>query len=142
MINFAFIDVEVHALDVVITASWLESVCQEENQFLGEINFVFCNDEYLLEINRSYLDHDFYTDVITFDYSEEGYLSGDVFVSVERVIDNAVVFDTSFLNELHRILVHGLLHLAGYKDKNDDEKKIMRSKEDYYLLSHVSRGTF
>lgn len=142
MIAFSFIDVEVSALDMVNVSSWLESVCKEEMKEVGDINYIFCNDEYLLEINRSYLDHDYYTDVITFDYSEGLCLSGDVFVSVDRVIENAKDFNVSFLIELLRVIVHGILHLAGYKDKLKDDKKLMRFKEDYYLLNYVPRETF
>lgn len=142
MIAFSFIDVEVSALDMVNVSSWLESVCNEEMKEVGDINYIFCNDEYLLEINRSYLDHDYYTDVITFDYSEGLCLSGDVFVSVDRVIENAKDFNVSFLIELLRVIVHGILHLAGYKDKLKDDKKLMRFKEDYYLLNYVPRETF
>jgi probable rRNA maturation factor len=109
---------------------------------VGDINYVFCNDEFLLEINRSYLDHDYYTDVITFDYSEGSCLSGDVFVSIDRVMENAGDFNVSFLSELSRVIVHGVLHLAGYKDKHKDDEQLMRSKEDYYLLNYVPRETF
>jgi probable rRNA maturation factor len=142
VIAFSFIDVEVSALDMVNVSSWLESVCKEEMKEVGDINYIFCNDEYLLEINRSYLDHDYYTDVITFDYSEGLCLSGDVFVSVDRVIENAKDFNVSFLIELLRVIVHGILHLAGYKDKLKDDKKLMRFKEDYCLLNYVPRETF
>ena len=142
MIAFSFIDVEVSGLDMVNVSSWLGSVCKEEMKEVGDINYIFCNDEYLLEINRAYLDHDYYTDVITFDYSEGLCLSGDVFVSIERIMENAKNFNVSFLNELCRVIVHGMLHLAGYKDKLKDDEQLMRSKEDYYLLKYVSRETF
>ena len=142
MIAFSFIDVEVSGFDMVSVSSWLESVCKEETKEIGEINYIFCNDEYLLEINRSYLDHDYYTDVITFDYSEGLCLSGDVFVSIDRVMENSEDFNVSFLNELCRVIVHGFLHLAGYKDKFKDDEQLMRSKEDYYLLNYVPRETF
>lgn len=142
MIAFSFIDVEVSGLDMVNVSSWLESVCKEEMKEVGDINYVFCNDEFLLEINRSYLDHDYYTDVITFDYSEGSCLSGDVFVSIDRVMENAGDFNVSFLSELSRVIVHGVLHLAGYKDKHKDDEQLMRSKEDYYLLNYVPRETF
>ncbi len=142
MIAFSFIDVEVSGFDMVNVSSWLELVCKEEMKEVGDINYIFCNDEYLLEINRSYLDHDYYTDVITFDYSEGPCLSGDIFVSIDRVMENAKDFNVSFLNELCRVVVHGILHLAGYKDKLKDDEQLMRSKEDYYLLNYVPRETF
>ncbi len=142
MIAFSFIDVEFSGFEMVNVSSWLESVCKEEMKEVGDINYIFCNDEYLLEINRSYLDHDYYTDVITFDYSEGPCLSGDIFVSVDRVMENAKDFNVSFLNELCRVVVHGILHLAGYKDKLKDDEQLMRSKEDYYLLNYVPRETF
>jgi probable rRNA maturation factor len=142
VIAFSFIDVEVSGFDMVNVSSWLELVCKEEMKEVGDINYIFCNDEYLLEINRSYLDHDYYTDVITFDYSEGPCLSGDIFVSIDRVMENAKDFNVSFLNELCRVVVHGILHLAGYKDKLKDDEQLMRSKEDYYLLNYVPRETF
>ncbi len=142
MIEFSFIDVEVSGFDMTTISSWLESVCQEEKKEIGAINYIFCNDEYLLAINKTYLDHDYYTDVITFDYSVGACLSGDVFVSIDRVSENADVFKVSVLNELCRVMVHGVLHLSGYKDKLEDEEQLMRSKEDYYLLNYVSRETF
>lgn len=113
--------------------SWLDSVAQAENRSLSEIAFVFCSDDYLLDINQRFLAHDYYTDVITFDYSIESSISGDVFVSIDRVAENAAQVGVSFENELHRVLVHGVLHLLGYKDKTSEEKAVMTDKEDFYL---------
>ncbi len=113
--------------------NWLNSVIQEEGKHPGEINIIFCSDTYLLEMNKKYLNHDYYTDVITFDYSEKDIISGDIFISVDRVKENAQTYKQTFLNELNRVIVHGVLHLLGYKDKTEDEQKIMRQKEDYYL---------
>ena len=94
---------------------------------------MFCSDEHLLEMNRSYLEHDYYTDIITFDYVEENVVSGDLFISIDRVRDNAKTLGQSVREELHRVMVHGLLHLLGYHDKSKEEQVEMRSKEDYYL---------
>ena len=120
--------------DPMAAESWLEKVCQEENQNLGELSVVFCDDEYLLKINQDYLQHDFYTDIITFDYSDKDSISGDLFLSIERIAENAKNHDTNFQHELHRVMVHGLLHLLGYQDKEEEDQLIMRNKEDHYLL--------
>lgn len=113
---------------------WIYASMDLEKKVPGSINFIFCSDDYLLEINKKYLQHDTFTDIITFDYSvSDGPISGDVFISIDRVKENAKQFQTPFVNELHRVMIHGVLHLAGYKDKTSEEKKLMRSKEDYYL---------
>lgn len=109
---------------------WIESVIESENKELNEINYIFCDDEYLLEINKQYLDHDYYTDVISFDYTEEGLIAGDIFISIDRVKENASNLGISFEEELKRVVIHGVLHYCGYKDKNPIEEEIMRSKED------------
>ncbi|WP_163715396.1 rRNA maturation RNase YbeY [Mangrovibacterium lignilyticum] len=113
--------------------SWISSVISSENKITGSVNYIFCSDEYLLQVNREYLDHDYYTDIITFDYVEDDKISGDIFVSVDRVSENATRFQVSFQEELRRILVHGVLHLLGYPDKQPDEKIVMTQKEDQYL---------
>ena len=113
--------------------SWLNSVVKAEKKSLGAIAFVFCTDDYLLDINKRFLAHDYYTDVITFDYSVESSISGDVFISIDRVAENATKVGVSFENELHRVLLHGVLHLLGYKDKTSVEKALMTDKEDFYL---------
>ena len=102
----------------------------------GDINYILCDDEYLLEINRQYLDHDYYTDIITFDYCKGKIISGDIFLSLQRVLDNASMLETKQEEELNRVLAHGILHLCGYKDKTEAEQKIMRSKEDYYIQKY------
>ncbi len=113
--------------------SWIASVITSESKQLGDLNFIFCSDEYLLEINRTHLNHDYYTDIITFDYCEAEYISGDLFISIDRVRDNAKELKQTTSTELHRVMVHGVLHLIGYGDKTPDEVGEMRSKEDYYL---------
>ena len=112
---------------------WLDAVARNEGKSIGNINIIFCSDSYLLDINIKYLGHDYYTDIITFDYCEGDVLSGDLFISVDSVRDNAAFYETGFSTELNRVIVHGVLHLAGYDDHSDSEQKTMRSKEDYYL---------
>lgn len=126
-------DVPFPKLKRAFTSGWIKDVIANEGKSIGDISFIFCSDSYLLEINKRYLEHDFFTDIITFDYVEEGNISGDIFISVERVKENAVLFSKSFENELNRILVHGVLHLIGFKDKSRGEKALMTKKEDYYL---------
>ena len=113
--------------------AWLSSVVEAENKIVGEINYIFCDDAYLHKLNVEYLNHDTLTDVISFDYTSGDVISGDVYISVERVEDNAVDFETSFKDELSRVMVHGVLHYCGYKDKTEDEAKQMRAKENIYL---------
>lgn len=126
-------DVEIPGLDPEFFVSWFEKVTLEEEKVLGDVTIVFCSDDYLLDVNRRHLDHDYYTDIITFDYSEWPVVSGDLFVSSDRVADNAKELEIEFKEELDRVAVHGLLHLCGYKDKSDKEELVMREKEDYYL---------
>lgn len=122
---------------------WIESVIESENKELNEINYIFCDDEYLLEINKQYLDHDYYTDVISFDYTEEGLIAGDIFISIDRVKENASNLGISFEEELKRVVIHGVLHYCGYKDKNPIEEEIMRSKEDEKIkMFHVELFLF
>ncbi|MFJ1329261.1 rRNA maturation RNase YbeY [Capnocytophaga canimorsus] len=110
--------------------AWIEKIIASEEKELGELNYIFCDDNYLHQINVQYLDHDTLTDIITFDYTEEQIISGDIFISVERVADNAQDFNVDFQTELLRVMAHGVLHLCGYKDKSDAESKQMRSKEE------------
>jgi probable rRNA maturation factor len=121
-------------------SSWLSNVIISENKKEGEINYIFCDDEYLSKINLEYLNHDTLTDIISFDYSVGNELNGDIFISVERVEDNAKDFKVPFKEELKRVLVHGVLHYCGYKDKTDIDEQLMRSKEDEKLcLFHVEQ---
>lgn len=114
-------------------SEWLAKVILSENKSEGEINFIFCDDEYLLQINNQFLKHDTLTDIISFDYSIGNELSGDIFISIERVIDNAKDFNTSFAEELNRVIVHGVLHYCGYKDKTNEEERLIRILEDEKL---------
>lgn len=118
-----------------------KEICLNEGKLLGDLSYVFTNDDYLLEVNQQFLQHDYYTDVITFDYSTEGVVSGDVMISLDRVMDNAQALNVSFEQEFFRVCFHGLLHLCGYKDKSPAEGLLMRSKENQYLALYVSRET-
>jgi probable rRNA maturation factor len=112
---------------------WLNSIIIEEEMIIGELAYVLCNDEYLLKKNIQFLNHNTLTDVITFDYSEDKIISGDILISTERVVENAKIFNVNYLTELYRVMVHGLLHLLGYKDKIEKDANTMREKENYYL---------
>jgi len=119
-------------------SSWISNVISSENKKEGDINYIFCDDEYILEINKQYLDHDYYTDIISFDYSVGNELHGDIFVSIERVRENAIEFEVTFDEELKRVLAHGVLHYCGYNDKTEEEELLMRSKEDEKIkMFHV-----
>ena len=122
------IDFELNNSELI--ADWISNIVSRENMELEYINYMFCDDEKILEINKQYLDHDYYTDIITFDQSEkEGIIEADIFISIERVKDNAKEMNTSFEDELHRVIIHGVLHLCGYGDKTPEEEKLMRKKE-------------
>ena len=119
-----------------LTSAWLKSLAEQEGYKLGEVNYIFCSAEHLLEMNRQFLGHDYFTDVITFDYSDrkgEKVVSGDVFIDVETVADNARIYGATKLQEMRRILAHGLLHLCGQKDKTPTAERQMHRKEDKYL---------
>ena len=121
-------------------SKWLSAVILSENKKEGEINYIFCDDDYLLEINQQYLDHDTLTDIISFDYSVGNELNGDIFVSVERVKENASDFNVTFHEEIQRVLVHGILHYCGYKDKTESDELVMRSKEEEKMkMFHVEQ---
>ena len=131
MIDFQFLNTEI--LPIAKSKRWLKHVADEERKTIGNISFVFCTDEYLLEKNIQFLKKETLTDVIAFDYSDKNKISGDILISIDRVKDNAKIFEETFLNELNRVMVHGLLHLLGYKDKTKKNANAMRKKEDYYL---------
>lgn len=121
-------------------ASWIEAVITSESYVLGEINYTFCDDNFLHKINMEYLNHDTLTDIITFDNSVDTMLHSDIFISVERVVDNAKDFNVSFEEELQRVIIHGILHLCGYKDKSQEEATLMRSKENEKIkLFHMEQ---
>lgn len=115
-------------------SQWISATIINEGYNEGDINYIFCDDDYLHELNVKYLDHDTLTDIISFDYCVGKELHGDIYISVERVAENAKDFRVEFFEELHRVIIHGILHYCGYKDKTDDEAKAMRSMENHYLL--------
>lgn len=140
MISFNY-ELDFKLEDESVYADWISKVISSENKSEGEINYIFCDDDYLIELNQQYLDHDTLTDIISFDYSEGNDLHGDIFISVERVKDNAADFNVSFEEELKRVLVHGVLHYCGYKDKSEEDEKLMRQKEEEKMkMFHVKHN--
>lgn len=135
-IIFTSTDIEYRISQSQKVKNWLKSVVVEEGFTVGEISIVWCSDNYLLEINKKYLNHDYFTDIITFDYSDKKTVSGDLMISLDTVRKNAEQFGVVFHVEQLRVLVHGVLHLCGYKDKSDEEQKLMTQKEDYYLSKY------
>ena len=131
MIDIQCIDIEINNFRA--NAKWLENIINSENKILGEIAFIFCRDEYLLDKNIKYLNHNTLTDVITFDYCIDDIISGDIFISIERVKENSRIYKIPFLKELDRVMIHGLLHLLGYNDKEKNDSDRMTKKEDFYL---------
>ncbi|MCD8185900.1 MAG: rRNA maturation RNase YbeY [Rikenellaceae bacterium] len=112
---------------------WIQETIRAEGRKSGQISIIFCSDDYLLQLNRQHLNHDYYTDIITFDYGQENGLCGDLFISVDTVRHNAEQYGVSLLDELHRVIIHGILHLCGYPDKTPEQARRMRAKEDFYL---------
>jgi len=138
-IHFFEDDVDFKLKNKKALRNWIEQTIFAENYALKEVNFIFCSDTYLLKINQDYLQHDTYTDIITFDNSEKDKeIISDIFISVERIAENALNYNITFLQELHRVMIHGILHLLGYKDKSTKDKKLMTDKENHYLLLFVS----
>lgn len=139
MISFNY-ETDFELSDESAYSNWLSKVISSESKREGDINYIFCDDDYLYKINLEYLNHDTLTDIISFDYSVGNELHGDIFVSVERVADNAMDFQVSFDEELKRVLVHGILHYAGYKDKSDEDAALMRNKEEEKIaMFHVKQ---
>lgn len=121
-------------------SAWIEKLIASENLNVGTINYIFCDDDYLHQINVQYLDHDTLTDIISFDYREGDVISGDMFISIERVRDNALDYEVLFLDELRRVMAHGVLHYCGYKDKTERDEMIMREKENEKMsMFHVEQ---
>ena len=120
-------------IDEAKLANWIESIAKLYNKEIGEISYLFCDDEKILEVNQQYLNHDFYTDIITFDYSEENMISGDIIIILQTVESNSQMYNTSFLEELHRVIIHGILHLSGLNDSTEEEEKVMRDAESNAL---------
>ncbi|MCF0043716.1 rRNA maturation RNase YbeY [Dyadobacter fanqingshengii] len=135
MLHFFTENVDFDLLRPLKTKKWIKNTSISEGYEISELNYIFCNDEYLLEINKQYLDHDYFTDIISFDNSEEdNVIEGDIYISVDRVRENAATFHADFETEMRRVLIHGLLHLMGYDDTDEKLKAAMRAKEDQYLL--------
>ena len=132
MIQYFFENVEEISLPENCS-EWIKKLILNEEKKVGNINYIFCDDEYLLKVNQDFLNHDYYTDIITFDYVKGKTISGDIFISLTRISENASTLSNSFEKELLRVLAHGVLHLCGYKDKSDEEEKEMRAKEDFYI---------
>jgi probable rRNA maturation factor len=132
MINYFFENIDPIEISDKISR-WLKDLISAENKKLGEITYIFGSDDYILKVNQDYLKHDFYTDVITFDYVKGKIISGDIFVSLPRISDNAKILNKDFEKEFLRVLAHGILHLCGYKDKSEEEISLMREKEDRYI---------
>ncbi|QIP11825.1 rRNA maturation RNase YbeY [Spirosoma aureum] len=134
MIRFFNEDVTYKLPQKQVIRQWLKQQAEREGYAVGDLNYIFCSDEYVLQVNRDYLEHDYYTDIITFDQSEEeGKIEGDIFISVDRVGDNATLLGVPAEQEMRRVLAHGLLHLCGYGDKTDEEEAQMRAKEEEWL---------
>ena len=133
MISYYFEDTDFIFRGKTLNNRWLRLVAESEIRKIGDISIIFCSDNYILDVNQKYLQHDYFTDIITFDYCEGEKISGDLFISVDSVRENAIEYGTDFKEELNRVIVHGILHLIGYDDHNDDDIRQMRSKENYYL---------
>lgn len=133
MIRYFCEDISFKLKDKALNNKWLKMVAASELRKIGDINIIFCSDNYILDVNMKYLQHDYFTDIITFDYCEKDILSGDLFISIDSVQENALFYGTEFPEELNRVMVHGVLHLIGYDDHTEEDIKTMRSKENYYL---------
>ncbi len=138
--QFFFEDITPFSFSENLLVEKLNSLINKELKEIGEISVIFCSDEYLLEINKQYLNHDYYTDIITFDYVEDNVISGDLFISVDRVKENSQQFGSGLLKELYRVVFHGVLHLVGYNDKTDEEQTLMTEKEDFYINTVDFKG--
>lgn len=133
MISFIFQDIELVDLSETIINKWVKAVVKSHTGKLGDINFIFCSDTYILEVNNQFLKHDYFTDIITFDYTSGSRISGDLIISVDTVLSNSKLFEVAYSHELNRVMIHGILHLLGFKDKTDEEALLMRCKEDEAL---------
>ncbi len=132
-INFYSQDTSYQLRDRTALKDWIKSTITQEDKIAGQISIIICSDEYLLKLNKEYLNHDTFTDIITFDYTEMDVINGDVFISIDRIKENAKELEIGLKTELYRVIIHGVLHLCGYKDKIKSDKFMMQSKEDFYL---------
>ena len=133
MINYFNEDTKIPKFQRRLYSNWIKSIVNKYGYKLGEINYIFCSDKYILEINRQYLNHDYFTDIITFNYNNDKLISSDIYISIDTVAKNAEYYNVKFENELNRVMIHGILHLLGFDDKSEDEKIVMRKKEDEAL---------
>lgn len=138
MINFYTEDISKPKLLLRPLKSWIKLIVNANNFNIGELSIIFCSNNYILNINKKFLCHDYFTDIITFNYNEANLLSGDIFISLETVTTNAVEFGAEFDVELRRVIIHGILHLIGFDDLTDDDKKVMRQHENLALLQFIS----
>ena len=132
-IRFFYEEVDFKLKHPTLVRKWITETAKKEKRQLSEINYIFCSDNYLLSLNQDYLKHNTLTDIITFDNSEGSVIAGEIYISIERVNENATKYDSELTEELHRVMIHGILHLCGYKDKRPLDKTLMRKKEDAYL---------
>jgi len=133
MIEFNFEDIDEPNINIDYISEWIKQVIELNNKNVGELTYIFCSDEYLLNINKQYLNHDYYTDIITFNYCEQDIISGDLFISLDTVLDNSKTFGVSYESELHRVIIHGILHLIGFDDKTDESQEEMTRQENLSL---------
>jgi rRNA maturation RNase YbeY len=136
-ISFNAVDIPFPKIKRRDTSRWIKNVIVSYHKRVGEIAYIFCSDDEILRINKRYLNHDYYTDIITFDYSEKDTLSGDLFISTDTVKSNSEKFQTDYFEELHRVMIHGILHLCGLNDKSPEDEKRMREKEDEALSTRL-----
>lgn len=133
MIEFYNEDIDLPTINPKIIISWITNIIIRHNKEVGDVSFIFCSDNYLLQINREHLNHNYFTDIITFEYNELNIISGDIFISIDTVLENSKEYQVLFSNELNRVMIHGILHLLGFNDKTDEEQFIMTQKEDEAL---------
>ena len=133
MVDFNFEEIEKPNLDLEKVEAWISQVISKNKKTVGDLTYIFCSDDYLLEINKEYLKHNYFTDIITFNYCEDEVISGDIFISVDTVLDNARTFGVPFENELNRVIIHGILHLIGFDDKTDEDQEEMTKQENLSL---------
>lgn len=133
MINFFNEDINFPDIDILKYIEWINKIINRYNFETGDINYIFCSNQYILKVNNEYLNHNYYTDIITFNYNDNNIINSDIFISIETVIENATYYNTTFQNELSRVIIHGILHLIGFDDTSEEEQSIMTQKEDEAL---------
>ncbi len=141
MIYFETENIDFPTLNIGLINKWIKTVVKNENKETGTIKYLFCDDHKILQVNQDFLDHDYFTDIITFDYSEKNQISGEIFISLDTVLSNSLKLNTDYNQELHRVIIHGILHLCGQGDKDPESQKEMTLKEDFALnlLKEISK---